>query len=179
MRARVGRAVAAGVVGTLLSLPAAWALEDRFADLPATVEVAQVFLLSIDNPHLAFGQVTPSATIVLGRDRYFHEVRCRSNTGRPWYLKAQLLSLKHLESAYALPPGSLKWKLVEARGSAGLARDFQPFADQPVLVYASQGDNEQAGAPVGLRFQYSLTAPADAPAGTYIGQILFTMAEIP
>ena len=177
---RAGPVVLAGALAAVsVASGRASALDERFSDLPASVEVAQVFTLSLDNDHLAFGHVTPSATIVLGGEGYYHEVRCRSNTGRAWYVKAQLLSLNHLESPYALPPGSLKWRLAEAAGGRSTrSRDFQSVAAEPVLIYASEGD-EAAGAPVALRLQYSLTAPPDAPAGVYAGQLLFTMAESP
>lgn len=157
------------------------ALEEKFEDLSASVEVAPVFSLSLDNPNLAFGPINSEGTAVLGSGRFFNEIRCRSNSGRPWYLKAHLLSLRHLESNASLPPASLKWKIVESTGQAEPmmdAAEFQAFATDPVLMYASQGDDDR-GHEVTLRFQYSLTTEADTRAGNYAGQVVFTMAESP
>ena len=161
--------------------PKSFALENKVEDLSASVEVAPVFSFSLDNPHVAFGALSSGSTTILGGGRFFNEISCRSNSGRPWYVKAQLLSLKHLETNSALLPSSLSWKVVESTGAAGPLGErfeFQGFASEPVLIYASQGDDER-GEPVILRFQYQLTTPPDAPAGNYIGQIIFTMAESP
>lgn len=184
---RLGRAgcvpgwLMAAAAGLLVSAPRlAEALEERFEDLPASVEVAPVFSLSLDQPQLAFGQVSPNTTMVLGEGRFFNEIRCQSNAGRTWYLKAQLVSLRHLDSPRALDPSQLKWRIVQRVGTGVTesAQDFRPFAPEPVLLYTSSGE-DQAGAEVVLRFQYSLTAPAEAPAGSYVGQLVFTMAESP
>lgn len=158
----------------------ALALEIKMEDLSASVEVAPTFNLSLDNPNLAFGLISPGHTKILGEGRFFNEIRCRSNSGRTWYLKTQLVSLRLLEKAYSIPPSSLKWKVVESTGSnPSLTRfDFQPFSDQIMLIYASESDDNR-GKEVILRFQYSLDSPADAPAGNYVGQIIFTMAESP
>ena len=163
----------------LLFSPASFALEEHFATLTAFVEVAPVFGLTLNNPHLAFQSVTPGKTQVLGEGHFFNEVRCRSNSGRSWHLKAQLISLKHLQQGYAMPPAQLRLRVVETTGSAEptVSRtEFQSFSEQPMLVYSSSGDDNR-GRDVALRFQYSLSTPEDAPAGVYVGQIVFTMAE--
>lgn len=156
------------------------ALEERSETLSASVEVAPVFSLSLSNPNLAFHEVSPGKTQVLGEERFFNEVRCQSNNGRPWILKAHLASpLRNVQQPNAfLPPAQLKWKVVEATGSAEPQGrfDFVAFSDQPLLLYTSQGDDNK-GKPVILRFQYSLSSPEDALAGTYLGQIQFTMTE--
>ena len=157
------------------------ALEEKTEDLSASVEVAPVFSLSLDNPNLAFGPINAEGTAVLGSGRFFNEIRCRSNSGRSWYLKAHLLSLKNLENNVNLPPESLKWKIVDSTGQAESGRgaaEFQAFATNPVLIYASQGDDDR-GHEVALRFQYSLITEADTPAGNYAGQVVFTMVESP
>lgn len=156
------------------------ALEEQSESLPASVEVAPVFGVSLDQPSLAFGALRSDTPTVLGSGRFFNEVRCRSNSGRPWYLKAHLLSLKDLERQTVVPPASLKWKIVESTGAADMVGrgDFQPFAEEPVLFYASEGDDHR-GREVVLRLQYSLDIPPEAPAGNYVGQIVFTMAENP
>ena len=167
--------------GRLFQAGNAAALEEKFEDLSTSVEVAPVFSLSIDNPNLAFGPISSEGTVVLGSGRFFNEIRCRSNSGRPWYLKAHLLSLKQLESNTALPPASLKWKTVESTGKAEPIGDrtaFHAFAAEPVLLYASQGDDDR-GHEVTLRLQYSLTTATDTQAGHYAGQVVFTMAESP
>ncbi len=161
-----------------VSSPAA-ALEEQYEMLSASVEVAPIFGLAFDNPSLNFPQVSPGHTEILGEGHYHNQVTCRANSGRAWYLKAELVSLKHLQQAYTLPPSQLKFKVAQSTGSnepsAG-AHEFTPFAEGPMLIYASQGvDNK--GKPVTLSFQYSLTCPLDAPAGSYVGQITFTMAE--
>lgn len=157
------------------------ALEQTFEDLSASVEVAPIFEFTVDNPHLAFGEVSPGTTAMLGEGGYFNEVTCRSNSGRPWYLKAQLVALKAVGQPRVLPPERLEWRIVDSTGSAelGQARStFQPFAEQPVLLYRSQG-RDNKGRPVSLRFQYTLTAAPDAPAGGYLGEIIYTMVESP
>jgi len=158
----------------------AQALEQKTEDLSASVEVAPVFSLSLDNPNLAFGLIGPDTIKVLGEGRYFNEVRCRSNSGRPWSLKAHLVSLSVLEKDYALSRSNMKWNVAEHTGSAQpLGKsNFQPFSQDPVLIYTSLGDDNR-GKEVILRFQYSLSVPADAPAGEYIGQVIFTMVENP
>jgi hypothetical protein len=170
--------VAAGI---LIGLQPAEALEERVDDLPASVEVASVLGLDVSNPNLTFNDLSPGTTKVLGEGSFFHSVTCRSNSGRPWYLKAELLSLTHLNGSPNLPARQLKWRIVESTGlalPAGGRYDFQAFEDHPVLLYASL-DDDQRGHPVVLKLQYSLTTPSDALAGTYIGQLVFTMADAP
>lgn len=167
--------------GVCLFCNEAKGLEERFEDLSASVEVGGTFGLSLDNPNLAFGLIGPGKTVVLGEGRFLNEVRCRSNSGRTWYLKAHLVSLKLLERDYSLDPSNLKFKVVESTGSAPPLSgklDFGGFSHQPLLIYASQGDDNK-GKEVTLRFQYSLSCPLDVPAGNYIGSIIFTMTESP
>lgn len=156
------------------------ALEIKVEDLSASVTVAPVFSLALDNPNLAFGLIKSGETKVLGLGRYFNEVRCRSNYGRPWVLKVQLTSLGLLEKQYSISGSNLKWKVVESTGSAepigGL--EFKEFSDVSMLLYASLGDDNR-GKEIVLRFQYSLTIPIEAPAGNYVGQLVFTMTENP
>lgn len=157
------------------------ALEERVEDLSASVEVASVFSLDLSKASLTFNDVSPGKTRILGEGHAFNEVRCRSNSGRPWYLKAQVVSLKHIQGTYDLPISSLKWKVVDSTGRGepvGGRSDFHEFSDQPTLIYASQEDDDR-GREVILRFQYSLSAPPDALAGSYVGQVIFTMAETP
>lgn len=156
------------------------ALEEKIEDLSVSVEVAPIFSLSLDNPNLTFGLVSPGQTKVLGEDYFFNELKCRANSGRTWYLKAQLVSLKVLGKNYSLYPSYLKYKIVDLQGSAkDYARlGFREFSEQPLLIYISQGEDNR-GREVILRLQYSLSSPAEAPAGDYVGQIIFTMAESP
>jgi len=154
------------------------ALELKLEDLSASVEVAAVFSLSLDNPHLAFGLINPGENKILGEGHFFHEAKCRSNNGRSWYLKAQLISLRLLGKEYSLPYSCLKWKISESTGAyrQQTGSDFTAFSSEPELVYTSEGDDPK-GREVILRFQYSLTLPREAPAGNYVGQIIFTMTE--
>ena len=158
------------------------ALEERVEDISASVEVASCFSLSLDKPQLEFGQIKPAETKILGEGRFFNEVRCRSNYGRTWFLKAHLLSsgLKFAEGDYRLPVSALKWRIVSARSEAEPLGEFQfqEFSSEPALIYISQGDDSR-GKEVVLRFQYSLSSPDDAPAGVYSGSIIFTMSEAP
>jgi hypothetical protein len=173
--------MAGALLGALVGAQGAAALEERVEDLSASVEVAGIFGLDVSKPHLTFNDLSPGTTKILGEGSFFHEVACRSNSGRPWYLKAELLSLRHLDGSRDLPARHLKWRIVESSGAAppaGGHYDFQAFEQQPVLLYASLGD-DQRGRPVVLRLQYSLTAPSDALAGSYIGQLVFTMADTP
>ena len=175
---RIGWLISAAL---LLCAGEASALDETYEDLSASVEVAPVFSFSLDRPLLSFGLIGPNATAILGEGHFFNAVTCRSNSGRPWYLKAQLLSLKHLDSGFVLPPNSLKWKVVGSTSSAqpvGNPGTFQPLAADAVLIYIGQGDDLK-GQEVVLRFQYSLTTPPEAPAGNYVGELIFTMAESP
>lgn len=145
------------------------------------MEVAPIFSFSLSNPNIAFGSISPGKTEILGKERFFNEISCRSNSGRTWYLKAHLVSLKLLEKDYLLAPSNLKWKVVESTGSTqplGGKVEFEGFSNEPLLIYASQEDDNR-GKEVILRFQYSLSCPLDAPAGNYIGSIVFTMTESP
>jgi len=157
----------------------ALALQERISDLNASVEVAAVFGISLDNPHLAFGLIGPGKTKVLGEGHFFNEVKCRSNSGRSWYLKVSLVSLRLAEENYILTAPHLKYKIVESTGQARTEKiDFKEFSEQPILIYTSEGEDNR-GQEVNLRFQYILSTPADAPAGNYVGQIIFTMSESP
>ena len=162
-----------------LAVPAADALDEESATLSASVEVAPVFSLSLTNPHLAFAELRPGQPTVLGEGRFFNEVACRSNSGRPWLVTAQVLSLHHAQGGYALPASALEWNVAETTGAGTVANGpgtFAPFSDQSVLVYTAQGD-DMKGRPVYLRFRYRLTSPLDALAGSYVGEIIFTMTE--
>ncbi len=156
------------------------ALEQKIEDLSASVEVASVFDLSLTNSNIAFGLIKPGDTKILGEGNSFNEVKCRSNLERPWYLKANLVSLGLLGKGQILPASCLKWKIVECSSSLNsLSKlEFQDFSKEPVLIYNSAGDDNR-GKEVILKFQYRFSSPEDAPAGNYLGQIIFTMAESP
>ncbi len=172
--------VAFTALGVLMSGGGVSALEERFEDLSASVEVASDFGVDVPQAFLTFTNVSSGRTSILGESRFFNEVTCRSNTGRPWYLKAHLVTLKHTGTNRALPASTLRWKIVGSTGSGSSTgrTDFQPFAEQPETIYESRGDDHR-GRSVVLQFQYSLTPPPSSLAGTYVGQIVFTMAENP
>ncbi len=181
MRTRVGLwelgALVVGVVWTC----SVEALEEQFEDLSASVEVASVFSLSLSKTEIVFHDMEPGKTKVLGEGEGYHELTCHANSGRSWYLKAHLASLKAVSGGVSLPPMSLKWKVRTVRGggeSVSAPQDFQPFTEEAALIYASRGDDTK-GQPVVLQFEYSLTPPLEAPAGNYIGQIVYTMGEAP
>lgn len=179
MRLRAWRIrIASAMLGLSVSGGIAAALEERFEDLPVSVEVATDFGVDVTQALLTFPNVSPGQPTILGEHRFFNEVACRSNTGRPWYLKASLLTLKHTGTGQALPASNLQWKIVGSTGSGsseGLMT-FRPFADQPETIYQSAGDDER-GREVVLQFQYSLTPESSSLAGTYVGQVVFTMTE--
>ena len=169
------------VAVSVLVVPSASPLDQVTDDLSASVDVTSVFQLAISNPNLSFSQVSPGGEDTLGEGQYFNEVRCRSNSGRPWYLKAQLIELKQADRGYALEASQLAWNVVDTTAEGdpvGGRGAFQPFSSDPKLIYTSQG-KDQRGKEVILRFQYRLSCPANAPAGQYVGQIIFTMAESP
>ena len=125
-----------GVLGVLLVAGRTFALEERSEDLSASVEVASDFGVDATQAFLTFPNVSPGKTSTLGENRFFNEVKCRSNAGRPWFLKAQLVTLKHTDTNHTLPPSSLRWKIVGSTGSgssAGLT-DFQPFSELPETI---------------------------------------------
>ena len=171
-----------GALGLLLGpSPSSSALEERVEDLSASVEIASVFRLTLDKPQLTFHNVTPDQPTILGKDRWFNEIHGRSNSGRPWFPNAQVIGLRHISGGSELPPSALQWKVVEMTGSGeiiGGRSEFQPFAEQSTVIYASRGLDDH-GQEVILRLQYSLAVPSDALAGSYVGQIVFTMAENP
>lgn len=156
------------------------AFEERTEDLAASVEVAAVFGVDVSTTSLTFSNVEPGRTTVIGEGHDFNEVTCRSNAGRPWYVKAHVVSLTHLDRPSELPAAALKWKIVDVSGEGEPVggSDFEAFTETPTLIYASRGDDD-LGRPVVLHLQYSLTGPPDAPAGTYVGQIVVTMSEQP
>ena len=170
--------------GSVFFLPLslkAEALEQKIEDLSASVEVAPVFSISLDNPHLVFGLVGPGKTKILGEENFFNELKCRSNSGQTWYLKVQLVNLRLLEKReYSLPASNLKWRIVTSSACAEPKGrlEFQEFSEQPNLIYMSK-DEDNRGKEVVLRFQYSMTSTYDIPPGNYVGQIIFTMAETP
>lgn len=166
-------------IGFFLPLTA-WALEVKIEDLSAAVEVASVFSLSLDNPNLAFGTLKGGETKVLGEGRYFNQLICRSNSGRPWRLNAHLISLGILERQYNIASSNLKWKIIETTGFGETSGrlEFKEFSQQPLIIYTAQGDDLK-GKEIILRLQYSLSAPEGSPAGNYVGQIMFTMTEYP
>ena len=169
------------IPGFLLVLGApiqARALQEQFEDLSATVEVGGVFGLDVPQTFLAFHNLSPGETRMLGEGQP-HEVRCRSNSGRPWYLKAQVISLRDTATGRALAVSYLKWRIIDSTGDGSTTGgEFREFTEQSSLIYASHGLDEK-GREVVLKFQYSLTSPPTAIAGTYVGQIIFTMAENP
>ena len=63
---------------------ASHALDEKYEDLSASVEVAPVFSFALDNSNLAFGQLSPNTTAILGEGNFFNQVTCRSNDGRAW-----------------------------------------------------------------------------------------------
>lgn len=154
------------------------ALDEKISDLSVSAEIAPVFSLYLDNPNLSFGLISPGQEKILGEGRFFNEVRCRSNSGRTWQLKAQLNSLRLLEKNYSLPLSNLGWRVAESTGSAEpiSSSGFQQFSGLPALIYISQGDDLR-GKEVVLRFQYRLYSPVEAPSGNYTGEVVFTMTE--
>jgi hypothetical protein len=169
------------LAGGCLLAPAAGAFDERLEDLSASVEVASVSEVDVDTAHLAFTDLVPGQTTVLGEGRHFNQVRCRSNSGRPWYLKARVESLRHLEGGQLLPAPFLKWKVVDSTGHgepAGAPGSFEEFSDQLSVIYSAQGDDLR-GREVVLSFQYSLTGPPTARAGAYAGTIVYSMEEAP
>lgn len=163
--------------GSLASREPAWAISERFQDLPASVDVAQVFGLDVTRSSLTFENAQPGRDTVIGSGGSLNQVTCRSNTGRSWYLKAQVRSLTHLQQAIDLPTGSLKWRVTSSTGQGEISqRDFRGFSDEAAVIYAAAGDDLR-GRQVALSFEYSLTVPSNAPAGTYVGQLVFTMVE--
>lgn len=168
-------------VGAAFAASPAIAFEERLEDFSVSVEVAEVSELSLTESHLAFRQVLPGEPQVLGEGRYHNQLRCRSNSGRPWYLKARVASLRHLPSQDPMPASYLKWSAVDITGhgaTAGGDGHFQEFSEQPTLMYAGQGDDLR-GREVVLSLQYSLTVPPTARSGSYAGDIIFSLEPAP
>ena len=157
------------------------ALEERFEDLSASVEIAGVFGVDVAQAVLTFPNVVPGQPAVLGKGGFDNQVTCRSNYGRPWQLRAQLVSLKHTTTDRVLPPGALQWRLVGSTGSGsspGASGAFQPFSESAAAVYLAAGEDLR-GRPATLQFQYRLLPPPSTLAGTYVGQVIYTLTEGP
>jgi len=175
------RLMGATLLGLCLAAGAASAFEERLEDLSASVDVASVSELDLSSSHLAFPELSPGKTVILGEGRYFNQLRCRSNSGRPWFLKARVESLRHIQGQTDLPAAYMKWSVVQGTGAGeptgGFGR-FQEFSDVPQVIYTAEGDDLR-GREVVLSLQYSLTTPPDARSGGYMGDIVFSMEEAP
>ena len=154
------------------------ALEEQTDTLSASVEVAPVFRVSLSQPALVFSSIESGHSEVLGAGPPFHDIICRSNNGRVWSRRGRVIMLRHAQQPYNLTPAALAWNLVDVMGRplASPSHGFTPFSDSAQVLYVSEGD-AVAGREMVLRFQYRLTIPPGAPAGNYIGQVVFTMSE--
>ena len=155
--------------------------DQDFNDTSAGVNVASVFLLSIDKNNIDFESGQPGQKQTLYEGDYFNQLICRSNHGKTWYLKAQLLMpVKHERGDIQIPPENFKWKVLSGNGDGAVANlyKFNGFSMSPELVYVSSGD-DNLGKEVKLQLQYELDIPYNVLAGRYSSQILFTITETP
>lgn len=145
------------------------------------MEVRPIFTLSLDRAQIDFGPVEPGKTKILGEGSYFNEIRCRSNYGRTWYLKAEVISgPKIIGEDFIIPEGTFSYKVVsaEAESEPKGKFDFVPLVKKSDVIYTSFGA-ENIGKEAVLRFQYKFEPPANAPSGTYTVEVLFTLVDTP
>ncbi len=166
------------LIGILFISSSAYAIEERFEDVVATVVVGSVFKLSIDNDHLDFGLIKPGKTVQLYPGRHYNQVAAVSNNGNIWYLKMAVTSGIQGTKGDNIPNDRLKWRVTSVDGDGVAVGDWNSFTDGPVLVYVS-GPQDTRGNEVKIYLQYALDVPADATSGNYQAAIFYTITESP
>lgn len=150
--------------------------EEKYEDVTASVIVSSTFEVSADVVPIDFGLIDPGETVELYPDRYFNEVRCVSNNGRVWYLKAHCEDLQGAKSD--ISSTNLKFRVYWTNGDGYYSSDWTSFGDIPVLVYTS-GGFDNMGREIKIQFAYKLEPPPGVPAGSYTAIVAYTMTELP
>ena len=150
--------------------------EEKFEDVVASVSINSAFKLAADTIPIDFGVIAPGKAAELYPDRHFNEVKCTSNNGKAWYLKAYCENLTG--PAASISKTHLKFKIFWTNGTGYHSSDWTAFGDTPVLVYTSS-DMETRGAEIKIQFTYKLEPPAGVPGGNYNAIVTYTMTESP
>lgn len=150
--------------------------EEKYKDITVSVVVNSTFKVSADSVPIDFGVVDPSKPVELYPERYFNEVRCASNNGRTWYLKAHCENLTGPSAT--ISKSHFKIKVYRATGKGYYTPDWIPFGDTPVLVYTSSPQDTE-GAETKIQFKYKLEPPPGLPSGNYSAVVTYTMTESP
>ncbi|MEA3560962.1 MAG: hypothetical protein U9R31_04235 [Candidatus Omnitrophota bacterium] len=156
----------------------AYAVDERFEDVIATVVVGSTFRLSIDEDSLDFGLIKPGKRIELYPERYYNRVTAISNNNTTWYLKMSLSEELRGEKGDIIPNDRLKWQVCSTDGDGIKVEGWQSFKDQPVLVYTS-GLEDSRGKEVNIYLKYALKPPGGITAGHYHTAISYSMTESP
>lgn len=148
--------------------------DEIFEDITGSVIVGVTFEITGANVPIDFGLIQPEEEVILYPDRYFNEVRCRSNSGKTWYLKA---FCKNLEGTFAsISSKHLKFRIYRTDGQGTYSTEWMEFSDKPVLIYTSAG-NDNLGKEVRLQFVYKFRPPPKVPGGNYTASVSFIMTE--
>ena len=153
--------------------------EERYEDVSASVVVASVFQVSVDNTSLSFGSIESGKRIELYPDRYYNQVTCTSNHGKTWHLKMFAPGdLMGLGKRDIIPRESLQWRVSWTNGSGIKKEDWNDFSDTPSLVYMS-GPQDNDGSDVYLQLKYALNVPNGITTDNYTAVINYTLTEAP
>ena len=150
--------------------------EEEYKDVTASVMVSSTFEVSTEAIPIDFGVIDSGEAVELYPDRYFNEVRCISNHGRTWFLKAACGDLTSPNAS--ISKTHLKIKVFWTNGKGNYSFDWVSFEDVPVLVYTS-GDADNTGNEVRMQFKYKLDPLIGVPAGNYGAIVTYTMSEAP
>ena len=161
------------VIGTT-----SFAYQERFKDLYSSVVVGATFKLTVDNSAMDFGFINPGQSYELYPNRYYNEVTCLSNTGKPWYLKMSLVTGLHGAKGSVIPKKNLTWSVYSVEGGGAKPEGWSPFEDTPVLIYSATSEDSR-GEPVKVRLKYKLDVPGDVTADSYATTIIYSMTETP
>jgi len=142
----------------------------------ASVVVTPTFKIDVNNNFLDFGLVNPGESVTLKPGTYFNTVSFVSNKSRKYYLKIYIIGEIIGAGGVKVPYSSVKWKIYRTSGSGTAVADWQPFSDQPMLVYT--GSSEDAlGRENTINFQYRLDLPPKARGGNYSLKLAYALTE--
>ena len=158
--------------------PYLYAGEEATSDLYASVTVNKIFMISLDEAYIDFGQLEPGQTVELYETRAYNTIKCMSNKGLTWHLKLSVIGDIQVPAGSEVGVEDFKWKIVGWTGDGAASEGWRPFSKEKVLVYTS-GPRDMRGHDVDIRFKYKLDLPGRAKGGHYSAKVLYTMTETP
>ncbi len=147
-------------------------------DMYASVVVAPIFRLSLDNANINFGYAQPGKSVELYPEKPYNEVKCMSNKGKAWYVKVSVIGNIIGPRESSVKPDSFKWMVARSKGTGIAEKGWHSFSSLPAQAYACSAE-ESVGEEVTIRFKYKLDLPPDAQGGIYSLNVLYTMTDIP